>query len=115
MSKKPISKSTKTAVPASEPVTETKVPGRRKLTPAEKEARKAELAAETKEQKFERLAMQRVPKALKAIAVCGNLGSYKPSPELCARILEAFSNAIADLEVRLMSKTKNSYTYTLHQ
>jgi len=56
---------------------------------------------ETTEDKLKRLASIRVSKALKAIALIGNLKSYKPTAEQTGQILDALVRQIESVRDQL--------------
>ncbi len=58
-------------------------------------------ANETKEQALLRLANKRVPKALKAIQMIGNLAGYKPLPSQVKHIIDTLNGAVKRLEGKL--------------
>lgn len=77
---------------------------RRQLTDAEKAARAKEQAA-----KFQELANKRVPKALKQIALVGNLSGsgYKHTTEQVEKIGDALQNAVDKAMARFETSSKS--------
>jgi|SRR5579859_851268 len=89
--------------------------GRKKLSPAELEARKEFLANETKEEKFKRLCIPRVNKALKAIQQIGNLAAYKPTITQIEQIMTALANSAQAAQNKMEGVRQQYYTFTLNQ
>jgi len=92
-------KATKAAKAATAPVTEKEA-----MELAEDEATSEALI---------RLANKRVPRALKALDVVGNLGAYKPSEEQMKAIMEALDARLRDVQKRLEGKGKKAATFSL--
>lgn len=72
-------------------------PGKVKLSEQERKARQEALKNEPKDAKFKRLASRRVPKALKAISVIGNLANrqlYQYSDAQRVAICTALQTAV---------------------
>jgi len=69
--------------------------GKKPLSDAEKAKRKAALASETKADKFRRIAKMRVPKAIGALRVIGNLSGsgYEYTPAQVNIIADALRTA----------------------
>lgn len=55
----------------------------------------------TKERKLKKIAARRVPKAIVALRMVGQLGAYKPNPEQQAKILKVLRESFAEMERRL--------------
>lgn len=78
-------------------------------------------AAETPKPKVDKhtkglqIAMKRVPKALKAISLIGNLAAYKLTADEVAKIEDALGTTCAKVVSRLQGTTKDTYTFTFHQ
>lgn len=70
---------------------------------------------ETKAQKFVRLGVPRVTKAVKAIGAIGNLGGngYESTPEQQEKIIAALRSAVDAVEKRLAGNTSTSPAFTL--
>jgi hypothetical protein len=68
---------------------------------------------ETREEKLLKLANKRVPKALNAIRLIGNLAAYKPTEADVTAIEQALGEAVADVLNRLQGGVKVSTAFTL--
>jgi hypothetical protein len=64
------------------------------MTQAEKDARRESLKGESKSDKFRRLAMKRVPKAIKALASVENLANYDYSEDQATKVLDIVGGAM---------------------
>lgn len=89
------------------------VGGKPKLTDAEKAARKAALSKETKADKFKRLGMKRVPKALKALKAVAALASYDYTPEQAATVLDAIGAAAKNVHSRFTGEKVSEAEFKL--
>lgn len=72
-----------------------------------------ETPIETREQKLLRIANRRVPKAIKAISMIGNLAAYKPTQEDVDSIMSALGEMCALVEARLRGNAKQTVGFTL--
>ena len=64
---------------------------------------------ENKQQKFQRLAMNRVNKAIKSIELIGNLGNkslYESSSDERKKIIKAINDAVAQMKIDLDGNSK---------
>jgi len=100
------------AVPVSVPVPSV-------TQPAIKERKKRTANApvdETKAQKFRRLAIRRVPRAIKALNAIGNLGNmaqYEYLPEQWEKIKTVIHKAVADMESAFVGRQKVADMFTI--
>jgi alpha-acetolactate decarboxylase len=72
-----------------------------------------EQPTETKEAALKRIAGKRVPKAVKAISVLGNLASYKPTPAQAQAIVDEIERATKAVKARLLSGTQAAAEFVL--
>jgi hypothetical protein len=85
-------------------------PARKPLTDAEKAAK-----AKAQAEKFQELANKRVPKALKAIELVGNLSmsGYQSTPEQVEKIADALRKQLEITLGRFEKSAKNNDTFKL--
>jgi len=75
-----------------------------------------ELQKETNSDKFRILANKRVPKALKALDLVGNLSNrsnYSYTDDEVAKILKAFKDKIKELEIMFAARVKKQDEWRL--
>lgn len=63
--------------------------------------------------KLLKLANKRVPKAIKAISLIGNLVNYNPTPEQAKFIITALDKAVQQVEDRLMKKEASTESFQM--
>jgi len=75
----------------------------------------ADKPAETKAEKFARLGMARVPRAIKAITNIGNLAGsgYESTTEQREKIVTALESAVAAVKARFSGTSDKGPTFTL--
>jgi len=64
---------------------------------------------ENKKQRFKRLAVSRVNKAVKSIELIGNLGNtslYESTPEERKKIIKAVNDSVVQMKIELDGKSK---------
>lgn len=69
--------------------------------------------AQDKQGRLVRLANKRVPRAVKAIALIGNLASYKPTENQTKYILTALSEALETVKARFAGTKQEEKSFTL--
>jgi transcription elongation GreA/GreB family factor len=85
------------------------------MTPEEKKARAEELKHEPHDKKFQRLAIPRVNKAIKAIRQLGSLANrsaYAYTDEQVVKLLDAIKKATADVQARFQGNKDNGTTFS---